>query len=63
MKDGLWGKVVESREDRGGLVEGGGFGKMGEGCKWVVGRKVGMRLGEYVVREGGLGGEVGGEKL
>lgn len=63
LKDALKPNLVQTTEGTPVLVHGGPFANIAHGCSSVIGTKLALKLGEYVVTEAGFGADLGAEKF
>ncbi len=63
LRDAIKPNLVQTLEGGPAIVHTGPFGNIAHGCSSVVATRLGMRLADYVVTEGGFGLDLGGEKF
>jgi formate--tetrahydrofolate ligase len=63
LKDALLPNLVQTAEGGPALVHAGPFANIAHGCNSIVATRLGLRLADYVVTEGGFGFDLGGEKF
>ena len=63
LRDALSPNLVQTIENSPALIHGGPFANIAHGCNSVVATRAGLKLGEFVVTEGGFGADLGGEKF
>ena len=63
LRDALKPNLVQTLEGTPAFVHGGPFGNIAHGCSSVLGTKLALRLGDYVVTEAGFGSDLGFEKF
>ena len=63
LRDAIKPNLVQTLEGTPAFVHGGPFGNIAHGCSSVLGTKLALRLGEYVVTEAGFGSDLGFEKF
>lgn len=63
LKDALKPNLVQTTEGTPVIVHGGPFANIAHGCSSVIGTKLALKLGEYVVTEAGFGADLGAEKF
>jgi len=63
LRDAIKPNLVQTLEGMPAFVHGGPFGNIAHGCSSVLGTKLALRLGDYVVTEAGFGSDLGFEKF
>ena len=63
LRDAIKPNLVQTLEGTPALVHGGPFGNIAHGCSSVLGTKLALRLGDYVVTEAGFGSDLGFDKF
>jgi formate--tetrahydrofolate ligase len=63
LRDAVKPNLVQTLQGTPAFVHGGPFGNIAHGCSSVLGTKLALRLGEYVVTEAGFGSDLGFEKF
>ena len=63
LKDALKPNLVQTLEGTPALIHGGPFANIAHGCNTVTATKMALKLGDYVVTEGGFGADLGAEKF
>ena len=63
LRDALKPNLVQTAEGGPAIVHAGPFGNIAHGCSSVLGTRLGLACGDYVVTEGGFGFDLGGEKF
>ncbi|RNB83327.1 formate--tetrahydrofolate ligase [Brevibacillus fluminis] len=63
LKDALKPNLVQTTEGTPVIVHGGPFANIAHGCSSVIGTKLALKLGDYVVTEAGFGADLGAEKF
>ncbi len=63
LKDALKPNLVQTLEGGAAIVHCGPFGNIAHGCNSVLATQLAMKLGDYVITEGGFGFDLGGEKF
>jgi formate--tetrahydrofolate ligase len=63
LRDALKPNLVQTAEGGPALVHAGPFANIAHGCSSVLATQLGVRLGDYVITEGGFGFDLGGEKF
>jgi formate--tetrahydrofolate ligase len=63
LRDAIKPNLVQTLEGTPAFVHGGPFGNIAHGCSSVLGTKLALRLGEYIVTEAGFGSDLGFEKF
>src|SRR5262247_2138919 len=63
LKDAVMPNLVQTLENNPAFVHGGPFANIAHGCNSVLATKTALKLGEYVVTEGGFGADLGAEKF
>ena len=63
LRDAVKPNLVQTLEGTPAFVHGGPFGNIAHGCSSVLGTKLALRLGDYVVTEAGFGSDLGFEKF
>jgi len=63
LKDALKPNLVQTLEGTPAFVHGGPFANIAHGCNSVMATRLALKLGDYVVTEGGFGADLGAEKF
>jgi formate--tetrahydrofolate ligase len=63
LKDALAPNLVQTLENNPAFIHGGPFANIAHGCNSVMATKTALKLGDYVVTEGGFGADLGAEKF
>jgi len=63
LKDAIKPNLVQTLEHTPVLVHGGPFANIAHGCNSIIATKTALKLGDYVVTEGGFGADLGAEKF
>jgi formate--tetrahydrofolate ligase len=63
LRDAMLPNLVQTAEGGAALVHAGPFANIAHGCSSVVATRLGLRVSDYVVTEGGFGFDLGGEKF
>ena len=63
MKDAIKPNLVQTLENTPAIIHGGPFANIAHGCNSIVATKMALKLGDYVVTEGGFGADLGAEKF
>jgi len=63
LTDALKPNLVQTQEGRPALVHCGPFANIAHGNSSLIGDRLGLKLGDYVVTEGGFGADMGFEKF
>ncbi len=63
LRDAIKPNLVQTLEGTPAFVHGGPFGNIAHGCSSVLGTRLALRLGDYVVTEAGFGSDLGFEKF
>lgn len=63
LKDALKPNLVQTLEHTPAFIHGGPFANIAHGCNSIMATKIALRLGDYVVTEGGFGADLGAEKF
>ncbi len=63
MKDALKPNLVQTLEGQPALIHGGPFANIAHGNNSIIATRTALRLGDYVVTEGGFGSDLGAEKF
>jgi formyltetrahydrofolate synthetase len=63
LTDALKPNLVQTLEGRPALVHCGPFANIAHGNSSLIGDRLGLKLGDYVVTEGGFGADMGFEKF
>ncbi len=63
LRDALKPNLVQTLEGGPAIVHAGPFGNIAHGCNSVLATQLAMKLGDYVITEGGFGFDLGGEKF
>ena len=63
LKDAIRPNLIQTLEHTPALVHGGPFANIAHGCNSVRATRAALKMGDYVVTEGGFGSDLGGEKF
>jgi formate--tetrahydrofolate ligase len=63
LRDAIRPNLVQTIEGGAAVIHGGPFGNIAHGCSSILGTQLGLRLGDFLITEGGFGSDLGGEKL
>lgn len=63
LKDAMRPNLVQTLENNLMIVHGGPFANIAHGCNSILGTKLALKLGDYVVTEAGFGADLGAEKF
>jgi len=63
LKDAIKPNLVQTLEGNPAILHGGPFANIAQGVNSVLGTKMGLSLGDYVVTEAGFGADLGAEKF
>lgn len=63
LKEAMRPNLVQTLENNLMIVHGGPFANIAHGCNSVLGTKLALKLGDYVVTEAGFGADLGAEKF
>ena len=63
LRDGLKPNLIQTLEGEGALVHCGPFANIAHGTSSIVADRVGLKLADYVITEGGFGSDLGMEKF
>jgi formate--tetrahydrofolate ligase len=63
LKDAIKPNLVQTLEGNPAIIHGGPFANIAQGTNSILGTKMGLSLGEYVVTEAGFGADLGAEKF
>ena len=63
LKDALCPNLVQTIEHTPVLIHGGPFANISHGCNSIIATKMALKLGDYVITEGGFGADLGAEKF
>ncbi|MGE5373123.1 MAG: formate--tetrahydrofolate ligase [Solirubrobacterales bacterium] len=63
LKDAIRPNLVQTLENTPALIHGGPFANIAHGCSSISATEFGLRIGEYLVTEGGFGADLGAEKF
>ena len=63
LKDALKPNLVQTLEGTPAFIHGGPFANIAHGCNSIMATKMALKVGDYVVTEGGFGADLGLEKL
>jgi len=63
LKDAIKPNLVQTLERTPALIHGGPFANIAHGCNSIIATRMALKLGDYVVTEGGFGADLGLEKL
>ena len=63
LKDALLPNLVQTTEHTPAIIHGGPFANIAHGCNSIIGTKMAMTFGDYVITEAGFGADLGAEKF
>ncbi|MBQ9358434.1 MAG: formate--tetrahydrofolate ligase [Abditibacteriota bacterium] len=63
LKDAIMPNLVQSMEGTPAFVHGGPFANIAHGCNSLIATETALRLGDWVITEGGFGSDLGLEKF
>ena len=63
LKDALSPNLVQTTENTPAIIHGGPFANIAHGCNSIIGTKMAMTFGDYVITEAGFGADLGAEKF
>ena len=63
LKEAMRPNIVQTLENNLMVVHGGPFANIAHGCNSILGTKLALKLGDYVVTEAGFGADLGAEKF
>ena len=63
LKEALKPNLVQTLENNPAFIHGGPFANIAHGCNSVMATRTALKLGDYVVTEGGFGADLGAEKF
>lgn len=63
LKDALKPNLVQTLEGTPAFIHGGPFANIAHGCNSIMATKLALKMGDYVVTEGGFGADLGAEKF
>ena len=63
LKDAIKPNLVQTLEGNPAILHGGPFANIAQGVNSILGTKMGLSLGDYVVTEAGFGADLGAEKF
>ncbi len=63
MKDAIKPNLVQTLENTPAIIHGGPFANIAHGCNSILGTKMALKLGDYVITEAGFGADLGAEKF
>lgn len=63
LRDALAPNLVQTTENTAAFVHGGPFANIAHGCNSILGTKMAMTFGDYVITEAGFGADLGAEKF
>lgn len=63
LKDAVKPNLVQTLEGNPAILHGGPFANIAQGTNTILGTKMGLSLGDYVVTEAGFGADLGAEKF
>ncbi len=63
LMDAIHPNLVQTTEQTPAIVHGGPFANIAHGCSSVLGTRLAMTYGDYVVTEAGFGADLGAEKF
>ncbi|GMO39973.1 MAG: formate--tetrahydrofolate ligase [Termitinemataceae bacterium] len=63
LKDALKPNLVQTLEGTPSFIHGGPFANIAHGCNSIMATRLALKMGDYVVTEGGFGADLGAEKF
>ncbi len=63
LKDAIKPNLVQTLEGNPAIIHGGPFANIAQGTNSILGTKMGLSLGDFVVTEAGFGADLGAEKF
>jgi formate--tetrahydrofolate ligase len=63
LKDALKPNLVQTLEGTPAFIHGGPFANIAHGCNSIMATRLALKMGDYVVTEGGFGADLGAEKF
>ena len=63
LKDAIKPNLVQTLEKTPAFIHGGPFANIAHGCNSIIATRMALKMGDYVVTEGGFGADLGLEKL
>ncbi len=63
LKDAIKPNLVQTLEGNPAILHGGPFANIAQGVNSILGTRMGLSLGDYVVTEAGFGADLGAEKF
>ncbi len=63
MKDAIYPNLVQTLENTPAFIHGGPFANIAHGANSILATRMGLKLAEYTVTEGGFGADLGAEKF
>lgn len=63
LREAIKPNLVQTLEGNPAIIHGGPFANIAQGTNSILGTKMGMSLGEYVITEAGFGADLGAEKF
>ncbi|MDR0640106.1 MAG: formate--tetrahydrofolate ligase [Spirochaetaceae bacterium] len=63
LKDALKPNLVQTLEGTPAFIHGGPFANIAHGCNSIMATRLALKLGDYVITEGGFGADLGAEKF
>ncbi len=63
LKDAIKPNLVQTLEGTPAFIHGGPFANIAHGCNSVMATRMALKIGDYVVTEGGFGADLGAEKF
>jgi len=63
LKDALMPNLVQTTENTPAFIHGGPFANIAHGANTVLATQMALKLSDYIVTEGGFGGDLGAEKF
>ena len=63
LKDAMKPNLVQTLEGTPAFIHGGPFANIAHGCNSVMATRMALKIGDYVVTEGGFGADLGAEKF
>lgn len=63
LKDAIKPNLVQTLEGNPAIIHGGPFANIAQGTNSIIGTRMGLSLGDYVVTEAGFGSDLGAEKF
>lgn len=63
LKDAINPNIVQTLKHNLAIVHGGPFANIAHGCNSVIGTRLALKLGDFVITEAGFGADLGAEKF